>query len=140
MKKTGLFILMLLSAGLFAGAKLPEPPFPWYGGAEGYKAAVETQKSSQQPILLYFYTTWCPYCRGFEKKVLHTPEVEKALSGTVRVKIDVDFEKELAEKFGIESFPRVIVVSALGKRTEIHTERNIQSFLQQIRKTGIRTR
>ena len=41
----------------------------WFSGKKGYEKAVSAQKVTGEPMLLYFYTTWCPYCDDFKQRV-----------------------------------------------------------------------
>ena len=62
--------------------------------------------SSDQPVLVDFWAAWCGPCR------MQGPIVEEMAgeSKTYKVgKIDVDAERELAEKYAITSIPTLIV-------------------------------
>ena len=58
---------------------------------------------SEIPVLVDFYTPWCPSCRRLE------PTLERLaadLQGRVRiVKVDVERETELGETFEIQAVP-----------------------------------
>ncbi len=93
----------LLSPPAFAGDD-------WLEGANGYARGAEQAKLAGKPIILYFYTEWCPYCRKFENNTLASAEVVKALSRFVRVRINPENgsrENKLAEQFGVQGYPSV---------------------------------
>ena len=63
-------------------------------------------KASDKPVLLDFFATWCGPCR------MIAPFIEQIADEHpeyVVGKIDVDEERELAEQFGIQSIPTVLL-------------------------------
>lgn len=82
----------------------------WLEGASGYVSGVEQAKVSGKPMIVMFYTDWCGYCRKLQKNVLDKPEVQKALSSFVKVRINPEKgtgENQLGDQYGIEGFPSV---------------------------------
>lgn len=64
------------------------------------------------PLIMDFSATWCPPCQQF-KPIFE--EAKKAYSGKIEFRtIDVDAEKELAQKFNISSIPSIIFIDAEG--------------------------
>jgi len=61
-----------------------------------------------KPVLVYFYTDWCPYCREFDDELVAAPEVDTYLRDIVAVRINPELgvaEAELARRYGINGFP-----------------------------------
>lgn len=66
-----------------------------------------------------FYATWCPHC----EKYLESGVFDKAYSNTksansnvVFEKIDYEQNKNMAAKYGVNSFPTIIAVDTNGKK------------------------
>ena len=62
---------------------------------------------SELPVLVDFWETWCGPCRMVGPVV---SEIAEEYEGKVKVgKVDVDEEDELAERFGVQSIPTIIL-------------------------------
>ena len=93
-----------------------------------YKAALDQAKSQQKLVLLDFTgSDWCGYCKLLDKEVF-TEQAFKDFADKNYIEVTVDFPQEkqlpddlqkqnndLKDKFNIEGFPTLIVLSADGK-------------------------
>ena len=71
--------------------------------------------SSDKPVLLDFWATWCPPC------MMQSPIVDELAEerSDIRVgKVNVDEQPELAEKFDIENIPTLIIFKG-GKAVKV---------------------
>ena len=59
----------------------------WLFGATGYQRALELQREMKIPLVVYFYTDWCPYCRTLDSDYLTAAPVREYLRGVVKVRI-----------------------------------------------------
>ena len=76
--------------------------------------AIETAEvAANLPTVLDFSATWCPPCQQF-KPIFE--EAKEKYNGRVEMKtIDVDQNRELAQKYNISSIPAIIFLDAEGK-------------------------
>jgi thioredoxin len=66
--------------------------------------------SAPRPVLVDFYATWCPPCRMIAPVL---EELAREFHGRVKiVKVNVDEESVLAERFQIRSVPTLLVFNA----------------------------
>lgn len=96
----------------------------WNENYTGYQAALAEQKSTQKPVLVYFYADWCPHCKRFTAEVLSTPKMQDYVKRYPHVRIAPDngqAEKQLMERYGAEGFPAFYVLKPDGEQTKIET-------------------
>jgi thiol-disulfide isomerase/thioredoxin len=98
---------------------LPSLPtsFAWYEGANGFRSASDEQRSSGCPMLIYFRTDWCPYCKEFDKEILGDSRATAAIANAVKVRVNPekgDDEKALAKKFGVHGYPHLLLLGKEG--------------------------
>lgn len=68
--------------------------------------------STTLPKLWDFFATWCPPCR---QQAPIITELEKEYQGRIEiVSIDVDQNRELAQRFSIEAIPTLVFLDASG--------------------------
>lgn len=81
-----------------------------------FGAAVQAAKQSKKPVLVYFTTTWCGYCRIMEKETFPDKAVGIQSAKYIPVKLDAEKEgKELAKRFGVASFPNFLFLDGQEK-------------------------
>src|SRR6516225_8545213 len=98
---------------------------PWL---TDFSKAQAQAKSEKKMVLMDFNgSDWCPPCKALRKNVLSSPEFTDYAKKNL-VLVDVDFPKHkelaadqkqandaLAQKFGVEAFPTVVVLNSDGK-------------------------
>jgi thiol:disulfide interchange protein len=119
------------SACVPISADAPEPPeeaeqeADWNDGAIGwtaYEAGIARGKAERRPILLVFYTDWCPHCHNYSR-VFHDPEVVRLARGFVMVRVERDGQRRLSETYDLdgEYIPRTFFLTPTGEvRTDLH--------------------
>ncbi len=59
------------------------------------------------PVIVDFYATWCKPCK-IQAPIIE--EIQNELGNKVRVvKVDVDVEEDLANRYGIQSIPTIMI-------------------------------
>lgn len=109
-------ILLLLAAGAVSGCLRPKVHVTdrWYHGASGYERAVNEQKASGKPILLYFHTDWCGWCKKLESDVFTSNAFDSRFGSALKVKVNPDdsrAERELTSRYGVRGYPTVYVIA-----------------------------
>lgn len=62
---------------------------------------------SKTPVLVDFWAPWCPPCRAIAPSL---EEISDELEGKLQViKVDIDQNPELAQRFGVRSIPTLKV-------------------------------
>jgi thiol-disulfide isomerase/thioredoxin len=95
-------------------------PELWLQGAKGLFGAIESikEKPEPPPMVVYFYTDWCGYCRQFERELLGTAPVKKYFEEVLAVRINPESgqqEREIAEYYGVAGYPSFFVHSGRSK-------------------------
>lgn len=101
----------------------------WRHGASGYEAAHEKALDQERPLIIYFSTDWCGWCKRLNKMYLESSDVQAALDDILKVDINPDKgseERKLQMKYGIRGFPAFLVaVPALeGRPVRVHPFRS----------------
>jgi len=127
---------------LFWGFKLflvVDRPLPgWKSGAKYHSQAVEQGKSDGRPMVVYFYTNWCPSCKNLNKNVLKVPSVQSALKPFSLVRINPEKgpdEMKLTQQYGIQGYPTVFLISFSGEKINRQPVARVDSsehFIQQV--------
>ena len=90
----------------------------WMQNADGLYEAIRAIEEKPQPMVVYFYTDWCGYCRQFERELLGTPEVKEYFSNVLTVRINPESgtqERQVANYYGVEGYPGFFVHSGSSK-------------------------
>lgn len=80
-----------------------------------FDEAQDLAKSENKILLLDFYTTWCPPCKGMDKNVLSKPDVAQKVNESVlfyKLNAEEGKGKELATQFNVKSYPTFLFVNS----------------------------
>jgi len=119
---TLLALTLVLLIGLVPSTQAaPKVIASWYEGAVGYELAVEEARYTQKPLMVYFRTDWCGFCRQFEEVLLSSERVQSYFDELITVTINPETgndEARLASAYKVESFPAIYMHSA--DQTRVH--------------------
>lgn len=84
-------------------------------------------KIEEKPIMIFFYTEWCGWCKSMDERVFPDQKMSD-FSSKELVSVRIDAEKgeglSLIKKYRVRSFPTIVFLSPHGN--EIH---RINGFL-----------
>lgn len=103
--------LLAGSTSVQAGGDWNEGGITWRGYAEGLAEA----KKNGKPVVLVFFTEWCPHCTRYSG-LFHEEKVVSQSKNFVMIRLDKDKEGELSGKYAPdgEYIPRTFFLSANG--------------------------
>lgn len=80
-----------------------------------FEAGVAQAKAEKKPVLLVFFTEWCPHCTTYSK-VFHDEKVVAKSKSFVMVRLDKDKNAELSKRFNPdgEYIPRTYFLAPDG--------------------------
>lgn len=107
---TLLFALVFV-APAFAGGDWNDAGIQWQPYEQGLAAA----KKDKKPIVLIFYTEWCPHCANYSKE-FHDEKVVAQSKSFVMIRLDKDKNAELSQKYAPdgEYIPRTYFLGSDG--------------------------
>lgn len=81
-----------------------------------YNHAVQEAKNTNKKIFVYFYADWCAYCTQMDEVTYASSEVkEKLTQNYVLLKLDVDANPQLSQKYQAYSLPTIIILDSNGQ-------------------------
>jgi thiol-disulfide isomerase/thioredoxin len=123
---------LALSAGVTSGglvsvqgcARSANPTAPVEGDADWndsginwrpYEAGLAEARAAGKPIVLVFYTDWCPHCHNYSR-VFHDPEVARLAASFVMIRVERDGHRDISARYALdgEYIPRTFFLSPEG--------------------------
>ncbi len=91
----------------------------WYRSAAGLDKGLQVAKQENKPVAVYFWAVWCQYCAKFQSDTLGNPQVKKVLENDyVLVAMDLDLDRDIANKYGVSYPPYVLFLDKNGNVLE----------------------
>lgn len=107
-------------ADLFAfkapsGAKEVEPSFTKPGEfTTDFWAALAYAKANNKILMVDFMASWCGPCKMMDAEVFHSAKFKEVSKDFVLVKVDVDVQTDVRDKYGITAMPTVKFIRGDG--------------------------
>lgn len=92
-----LLAFAILLSGCGEKGQTVESAIPW---SSDLPAALSKAKSGNDIVMVDFTAVWCPPCRAMEDSTFSDPSVVKKAASFIPVRVDVDKQRETAEKYG----------------------------------------
>jgi len=94
-----------------------------------FEPALEKAQKEKKLLLLDFTAIWCGPCHKMEKDTWAAAEVRAWLSeNAISIQIDVDQDRELAQRFRIEAMPTVVALREGAEFDRVVGYRNAPQF------------
>ncbi len=92
---------------------------------QDYEAGLAQAKAENKPVLLVFYTEWCPHCTRYSGVFHDTTVVEKS-KDFVMIRVERDANKEISSRHAPdgEYIPRTFFLASDGSLRDIHEDRS----------------
>jgi len=104
-------------------------------------AELELTKKNRQPIILDFYADWCVSCVKMDKEIFARSDIQKALNGFTRLRVDLTNNDEttlaMAKRFQVVGPPTILFFDCAHNWLSSETligETNSAKFIAKINK------
>jgi thioredoxin-related protein len=118
-------ILAFAHISYYNSVTLSDKTNSYLGGMKFHRAAAGLQEGFQiaqqenKPVLVYFWASWCMYCARFATDTLENPEIKNILEKDyVLVAMDLDVDREVAQQYGVNSPPYLVLMDTKGNILE----------------------
>lgn len=102
-----------------AAPLMSDQNYTYLGNLKWYKTYDEgsrVAKEQNKPMLVYFWTVWCPYCEKMQTEVFPQEEINKILrEDFVLIAVDMDVNKEDTRRFNVQYPPHELFLTPEGK-------------------------
>ena len=122
MNKPAAYLSTCLLLAALSGSAVAQPEsWPdWRHGHSGHAQALSAAERSDEPLVVYFQTDWCPWCRKLNDRYLRNGAVREMLARMQKVELNPErghSERALFGRYGGSGFPSFyVLVPGSGER------------------------
>jgi len=98
------------------GTEVEIPEIQWIH--DDFDAASALAVEEGKLIFIDFYADWCPPCQTLANDYFPRPDYRQFLSGVVTLKVNVDNEPDLAQRYSVSSIPTLVLTDAQGNELD----------------------
>lgn len=130
--KNSFSVIILIALGIVFFAYQRDAIKP--GQTDLLTHAMAASQESGKPVLIDFYTTWCPPCKRFDKDAKSDRDIMGQLSKVEFIKIDCEEGpgRDLAKQYKVDAYPTFVVLDAEGKTQHRWKGYSKRGFLKQL--------
>lgn len=80
-----------------------------------YEAGLAAARAEQKPIVLVFYTDWCPHCHNYSR-LFHDPELVRLSRRFVMIRVERDEHRDISARYDVDGdyVPRTFFLTPTG--------------------------
>ncbi|MGM0405864.1 MAG: thioredoxin family protein [Thermoplasmatota archaeon] len=109
-----IMVLSLILVSIFSTSPVFANDIDWHSYQEG----LSESEHRGQPVMVYFYTDSCGYCRMMEDETFTERKVHEKSDDIVFVKVDANEERALSSQYEISGVPASIFTDSTGKEIQ----------------------
>lgn len=95
----------------------------WHSDLEAGQQAAQT---SGEPLLLYFWSEDCSYCKEFNAELQNNAALQESVDGYVLVSVEYVNEPELRSEYDVSGTPTIVVLSPDGEMVTSFVPTSVQ--------------
>lgn len=85
--------------------------------ADDWEAATKRAKKEDKPLILYFFSTYCPYCLAMDQEVLADRDINTSLKNkAIFLRVNVDKRDDVARFYSVRGYPTTSFLEPSGQR------------------------
>ncbi len=101
-----------------SGAPVPSSGIAW---RTSLPSALDLARTQRKLVLVEFSASWCPPCVAMKHEVWPDAKVVTAVNAAfVPVKVDIDSDSTLSDRYDVPAIPAVLILDASGKVVRRH--------------------
>ena len=84
----------------------------WFHGSTGYEKALNLSLNDERPLIVYFKTDWCGWCKKMDRDYIGSLELKRSLARVLKVEINPDngkAEDAIGKMYGCTRYPSFYV-------------------------------